>query len=60
MSYGISGRYSNVLWQYIIDRYLLYLVKERKIIQCLPVNEISSEELRPTVLEENTLGYVIG
>ena len=60
MFYDISDRYSNMLWQYIIDRYLLYLVKERKTIQCLPVNEISSEDLRPTALEENTLRYVSG
>ena len=58
MFYGINDRHSNMLWQYIIDRYLLYLVKERKTIQCLPVNEISSEDLRLTAVEENTLRYV--
>ena len=51
MFYGINDRHSNMLWQYIIDRYLLYLVKERKTIQCLPVNEISSEDLRLTAVE---------
>ena len=58
--YGINDRHSNMLWQYIIDRYLLYLVKERKTIQCVPVNEISSEDLRLTAVEENTLRYVSG
>ena len=48
-----------MLWQYIIDRYLLYLVKERKTIQCLPVNEISSEDLRLTAVDENTLRYEV-
>ena len=60
MFYDISDRYSNMLWQYIIDRYLLYLVKERKTIQCLPVNEISSEDLKLTAVEENTLRCVSG
>ena len=60
MFYGINDRHSNMLWQYIIDRYLLYLVKERKTIQCLPVNEISSEDLRLTAVEENTPRYVSG
>ena len=60
MFYGINDRHSNMLWQYIIDRYLLYLVKERKTIQCLPVNGISSEDLQLTAVEENTLRYVSG
>ena len=60
MLYGINDKHSNMLWQYIIDRYLLYLVKERKTIQCLPVNEISSEDLRLTAVDENTLRYVSG
>ena len=60
MFYGINDRHSNMLWQYIKDRYLLYLVKERKTIQCLPVNEISSEDLQWTAVEENTLRYVSG
>ena len=59
MFYGINDRHSNMLWQYIIDRYLLYLVKERKTIQCLPVNEISSEDLRLTAVDENTLRYEV-
>ena len=60
MFYGINDRHSNMLWQYIIDRYLQYLVKERKTIQCLPVNGISSEDLQLTAVEENTLRYVSG
>ena len=60
MFYEISDKHSNMLWQYIIDRYLLYLVKERKTIQCLPVNETSSEDLRLTAVEEKTLRYVSG
>ena len=36
------------------------MVKERKTTQCLPVNEISSEDLRLTAVEENTLRYVSG
>ena len=60
MFYEINDRHSNMLWQYIIDRYLQYLVKERKTIQCLPVNGISSEDLQLTAVEENTLRYVSG
>ena len=60
MFYEISDKHSNMLWQYIIDRYLLYLVKERKTIQCPPVNETSSEDLRLTAVEEKTLRYVSG
>ena len=60
MFYGINDRHSNMLWQYTIDRYLLYLVRERKTIQCLPLNEISSEDLRLTAVDENTLKHVSG
>ena len=35
-------------------------MKERKTIQCLPVNGISSEDLQLTAVEENTLRYVSG
>ena len=60
MFHGVNDKHSNMLWQYIIDRYLLYLVKERKTIQGLPVNEISLENLRLTLVEENPLRYVSG
>ena len=60
MFHGINDKHSNMLWQYIIGRYLLYLVKERKTIQCLPVNEISLENLRLTLVEENQLRYESG
>ena len=60
MFYGVNDRHSNMLWQYTIDRYLLYLVRERKTIQCLPLNEISSEDLRLTAVDENTLKHVNG
>ena len=36
MFYAINDRHSNMLWQNITDKFLLYLVKERKTIQCLP------------------------
>lgn len=31
MFYGTNEGYFNMLWQYIIDRHLPYLVKERKL-----------------------------